>query len=662
MTSRAPDITERTIIDLTGRSKTYYDPNGNKFDIALGGLPFIMAITDNTPFKRQTAEVSNQRVDQLRDPGEHTLSSTFCIRSQSSFHYGDGIAFAEPMQGNPDEVRFRFRDSWGIDPWTPGEISLLKETTLAQAFTGKCSVVTGNDGTNNLFFGVDMKATPTTSIYKITASGTSTSFTSYAALNSEQILAICSDGTYLYVATPKKIFDIKISDGTVHHHYTINTTDASYVTMSFVKNRVLAGITRTNGTAGLYELTFNDKGGGAATNVPAVVNGSASVPTGWKWTGITEARNAIYAAGYAGDYGTVFKLALDTTGALGTVITTATLPRGEIVNSIFGYLGTYVMIGTNKGARVSTSDTTGDLTYGPLVHSATAAHSFAARGSYVWAGVAAGVNGSSGTYRINLGQPITLAGYAQPIASGLYAKASDAYADTVTGTVWATEIGDNNQVSFSVDGSGVWLQSATNLISSGTIRLAKIRFETLENKAWKRLRLRIPKLLSGDIDIFRIGETTDEAFATIKAATTSASYDYDLARVFKSVEPDAAFKLTLNRKSTDATKGAVVNGISVKAIVTPTRARLIQIPLFCFDQETDRLGNLIGYEGYAKERITALELLESAGDTVIIQDFNAGAEPTEVIIQQVSFTRTTPSNRNYSGYGGIVMVLARTIV
>jgi len=90
--SRSPDISERTIIDLSGRLSTYYDLNGNAFDMAIGGLPFIMAVTDSTPYKRQTAEFRVQRIDQMRDPGEHTLGgSGYWTRSQSSWHYGEGL-------------------------------------------------------------------------------------------------------------------------------------------------------------------------------------------------------------------------------------------------------------------------------------------------------------------------------------------------------------------------------------------------------------------------------------------------------------------------------------------------------------------------------------------------------------------------------------------
>jgi hypothetical protein len=135
-----------------------------------------------------------------------------------------------------------------------------------------------------------------------------------------------------------------------------------------------------------------------------------------------------------------------------------------------------------------------------------------------------------------------------------------------------------------------------------------------------------------------------------------------LASVFTEVSAEAQFKFRLNRNDTDPTKGAVIYGYSVKALPTPTRARVIQIPIFLFDKETDRNRQIVGYDGYALSRLQALEQLEAQGETVIIQDFTAGGEPTESIIEQVTFTRTTPPQAGFSGYGGIVTVVARTVV
>jgi hypothetical protein len=740
--SRSPDISERTIIDLSGRLSTYYDLNGNAFDMAIGGLPFIMAVTDSTPYRRQTAEFRVQRVDQMRDPGEHTLGgSGYWTRAQSSWHYGEGVLFAEPMEGNENEVRFRYRDSYGIDVWTPGEISLLKKTTLVQAFTGACKVDTGASSTGVAFLvasdmapaittttaataasgattitvtstasivagyvvsatgitagttvstvgtssitlsaattasianGTSLTFRPVTAMYKITSSGTSTALVNFSSISNETILGTTSDGTYLYVATTAGMYDIKLSDGTTHKQYTYNGLTLAQVSLRYVKNRVVAGFGFTNGTYSAYELLFPDKGAGAASDIKKTmaathgtfINGSDIMPTNWVWTGVTEGTNAIYLGGYAGDHSAIFKLAVDNTGALGTIITAATMPRGETVLSLYSYLGTFLMVGTNKGARIATLEQNGDMTYGPLVfHNENGVYDFEGRDSYIWAGNTNQVNTNSGTTRINLGQPLTLIGYAQPISSGVYARATDAYADGIFGTVNAVRIlGNDNQVAFAINGSGIWLQHATELVESGQIRTARIRYDTMENKAWKRIRVRTTNdIAGGDIEIFKIGPTTDTVVTTLYEGNATTA-DIDLGDVYTTAGPDASFKLTLTRNSTSATTGPVVVGIAVKALPTPTRARVLQIPLFCYDKETDKTGNIIGYEGYSRERLNALETIEANGQTIILQDFNQGGEPTEVIIDQVTFTRSTPANRNYTGFGGIITLIARTVV
>jgi hypothetical protein len=674
--SRSPDISERTIIDLSGRLSTYYELSGNAFDMAIGGLPFIMAVTDSTPYRRQTAEFRVQRVDQMRDPGEHTLGgSGYWTRSQSSWHYGEGVLFAEPMEGNENEVRFRYRDSYGVDVWTPGEISLLKKTTLVQAFTGKCKIDTGADTSGVAFLiATDMapRTSQTTAMYKITSSGTSTALVNFSSFSNETILATTSDGTYMYVATTAGIYDVQLSDGTTHKHYGYDGLTASNVVLKYVKSRVIGAFGFTDGTYSAYELTFKDHGGapvvqikpGMTTSQGDLINGSTLMPTLWQWAGITEGTNAIYLGGYAGDHSSIFKLAVDNTGALGTLITAATMPRGEVVLSLYTYLGTYLMIGTSKGARIGTLDQNGDMQYGPLVfQNANGVYDFEGRDSYIWAGNTNGINTNSGTTRINLAQPISLAGNPQATFSGSYARATDVFASGISGTVNAVRIlGGTNQVAFAVSGSGIWLQHPTELVESGQIRCARIRYDTMENKAWKRIRIRTTDdSADGDIEIYKIGPTSDTVIATLYEGNTTTA-DIDLGDAYTTATPDASFKLVFTRNTTDATTGPVVVGIAVKALPTPTRARVLQIPLFCYDRETDKTGNMIGYEGYSRERLNALETIEANGQTVILQDFNQGGEPTEVIIDQVTFTRSTPANRNYTGFGGIITLIARTVV
>jgi hypothetical protein len=266
--------------------------------------------------------------------------------------------------------------------------------------------------------------------------------------------------------------------------------------------------------------------------------------------------------------------------------------------------------------------------------------------------VDAGVGGASGLIRINLGAPLT---------NGGYAYATDLEATATTGSIWAIAIFNNGRKAFTVEGSGLWLEHATDLVESGTIDTGLIRFDTLENKAWKRLRLRHPETLQGDIQIARLKEAVADSLTTV-AEGNIEQYDYDLAVVFTDVSPDAAFRFNLYRNTTTATTGAVMYGYSAKALPTPTRARVIQIPILLFDKETDKLGNIIGFDGYARQRLNALETVEGAGETVIIQDFTAGGEPIEAVIEQVTFTRTTPPKSGFTGYGGIAQVIARTVV
>jgi len=674
--SKSPDISERTIIDLSGRLSTYYDLNGNAFDVAIAGLPFIMAVTDSTPYKRQTAEFRAQRVDQMRDPGEHTLGgSGYWTRSQSSFHYGEGIQFTEPMEGNDMEVRFRYNSSYGVNPWTPGELTLLRKTTMVQAFTGASKIDTGASSAGVAFLvatDMSVRTSQTTAMYKITTAGTSTALVNWSSFSNETILATTSDGTYLYVATTAGFYDVKLSDGTTHKHYTYDSLTLEHAALKYVKSRIVAAFKFTNGTFSAYELTFNSKGAGAAVDIKTtmtsasgtVINGSSIMPTQWTWSAVAEGSNAIYFGGYAGEHSTIFKLTVDNTGALGTIITAATMPRGEIILSLYTYLGTYLMVGTNKGARIATLDQNGDMTYGPLVfHNENGVYDFEGRDSYIWCANTNGVNSNSGTKRINLGQPITLSGYAQPISTGVYARANDVFSDATTGTVHAVRIfGADNQTAFAVNASGIWLESATELVDQGEIITGFIRYDTLENKSWKRIRVRTPDNTTvGDISVFKHTAATDTVITTIEE-DEDTSLDYDLTAAYPDIFPEAAFKLIMYRNATTASIGAIVSGIAVKALPTPTRARILQIPLFCYDRETDKTGNMIGYEGYAKERLSILETTEAKGDTIVIQDFNAGGDPFECIIDQISFVRSTPSNRNYTGFGGIITLIARTVV
>jgi hypothetical protein len=69
---------------------------------------------------------------------------------------------------------------------------------------------------------------------------------------------------------------------------------------------------------------------------------------------------------------------------------------------------------------------------------------------------------------------------------------------------------------------------------------------------------------------------------------------------------------------------------------------------------------MIGYEGKAFEKIQTLEGIEETGDILTWQDLTTG-ESRQAVIEQVSFTRGTPPDKRFSGFGGVIQITIRTV-
>jgi hypothetical protein len=128
------DITEGLVYSLSNPAgSTNYSATGEAYDIAIAGLPFFLLNSDDSPYRRVTAQYRKQQIDQSREPGEQTLTGWW-LRSQSSFHYGQGIKFFEPIQD--ESLRFQYTESKGIDVWTKGQATLLKSVDNQHITTG----------------------------------------------------------------------------------------------------------------------------------------------------------------------------------------------------------------------------------------------------------------------------------------------------------------------------------------------------------------------------------------------------------------------------------------------------------------------------------------------------------------------------------------------
>ena len=606
------------------------------YDVAIGGLPFIYAINDARPYIRQTAPYKKDQFDNQTEPGEQSLTGWW-LRSQMSFHSGSGIKFYDPATTD-ENGHYRFTDSDNVDVFTKGQVTLLKETAnMTGVTTGIYKLISGISTTTD----VVCAYIPGSATFKsFQADGTVV--TTYAPTNLGNILdgTVVTDGTRLFAADNDHVYVGPLNAATTG--WTEYYATGTRATLAWVKQRLVGAVTNS-----VYELT-GATGSAIALPTPLYTHPN----TAWVWSSISEGGSAIYAAGYAGGNSAIYKFVLSTTGSMPTLtsgIIAAQLPIGEIVYKIESYLG-YLMIGTNKGMRVATiSDTSGDLSYGPLIFEDTnGVRDFAFRDKFAWA--AGTINGCPGLYRIDLSQEISLLRFA-------YAK--DAYLSSATGYATSVDfIGNTEQLAFTTSGSnGIAVQSTTVLSSTGSLTTGYIRYGTLEPKNFKRL------LGRGD---FTYGSMTLETVDKDGTEYDHITYNSTVAQVEVTTSVPAtaqeyvAYKFVLNRDTTTTSKGPTFKGYQAKATIATPRQRVIRFPVYCFDIETDRYNTLLGYSGRASERIKLLEQIEESGDVVTWQDLTT-AESRQATIEQVTFTRMTPPDKRFDGFGGIMEITVRTV-
>lgn len=633
------------------------------YDIALAGLPFIYAINDARPYIRQTAPFKKDQFDNQNEPGEQSLTGWW-IRSQSSFHGGDGINFFDP-QPNDELGHYRFADSKGVNVWTKGQVTLLKNCTSTHVITG---TIASNGVTQQHLRSIKWSSTKGVllldeyDVDKIAADGTVTHFIDYnAGAGVYPVYAICDDGTKAYWVTNATVGGttkltvygkpLTGSSASTADEFKVfdNSQIISNAVIEYVKQRLV--ICADNK---VYECAT------AAASTPTLLYTNPS--SSHVYTSITSSGSAIYLAGYNGIQSVIEKFTISTTGTMPTLtssIVAAEMPTGEVIQKIFYYLG-YMMIGTNKGVRAAVvNDQDGSINYGPLIFESTQpVYDFAARDRFVWC--AASVAGEPGLVRIDL---------SAEVETLRFAYANDVYADGVTGykTTACAFIGNDDptvadRITFCTANNGtsdgtVYIEDSATLRTSGYLTTGNIRYSTLEPKNFKRL------LGRGD---FTYGSMTLETVDKDGVEYDHISYDSSIDPIEVTTSQPAtaqeyvAYKFILYRDGTTNSLGPTFKGYQVKATIATPRQRIIKFPVFCFDIESDKYNVLKGYEGKAFERIQELEDAEEGGDIVTWQDLTTG-ESRQVQIEQVSFTRMTPPDRRFDGFGGVIDIIVRTV-
>ena len=726
-------IAERPIDPVgqpTSTSGATYINSSNTYDVAVGGIPFFLGISEKYPYKRETAQYRKQQIDMQKEPGEQTLTSWW-LRSQSSFHYGAGIRFEEPIQGG--FVESRFNKSAGVDVFNIGKVSLLPDVDLALTSSDGVKLEGATDANGQ---DVILQANGST-LSRITAVGTSTTLTWGG---SGTILDIANDGVNYYAANATGIYKGPLTGGSsgtlIFTHPTVATGTVTSVKMNWVKQRLIAGVnnylyeitpissfavnavrlssntatlktsvahnfalgslvtvaslgTTYNGTwtvtavPSTTEFSYyhnhadDDQGTGLTGTAVLATNNTLPIYShpnaSWVWTGICEGPNAIYVSGYAGDSSTVYRLSLDTSGAvplLTKALTAADMPRGELVHSLGSYIGKYMVFGTNKGIRVGQIDTSGFvssgyITYGPLsvvTNGYDPASGTNLNGSpvkaimfqdrYAYCTVTNYIDNGDGTYSSGLIK-IDLSRELNPnqmaYATHLRVPSTNEVSDVAV-------FGRSNKIVIGVTGKGTYIQS-DNLCVSGYLQTGLIRYLTLEDKHFKLVKLLAQNPVVSNIKVSTVlddGTTTD-----IITADPNFNLSLDIATNLQSERASLALKFTIYPKS-DLSAATTFNGYQLKALPAVHRTRIITMPLLNYDYEGDRYNMTTGYEGRAAERLLAIETLEGPGNVLTLQDFTNN-ETVQGVIESITFQRMTPPDRRFKGFGGILYLQFRTL-
>ena len=721
MTDVIKDITEDFVYDLAVSAETAnnYQLSDISFDIAVNNMPFFIAATDEQPYRRESAPSKREQIDQTTEPGEQSFTGWW-FRSQSSFHLGAGAKFFEPVQD--ETLRFRFQDSEGVDVWTRGEISLLKDVDTSHVTTSgnlklrsiressrdEALLLDGHDvdkiypritfSINNKALTTNVATLTTTAAHglaigmQVVISGVDATF------NGEyRVKAVPTTTTFTYDKTAADVASTAVSPvgtGTsdiIHFiDYNSLTDDPVYAicddgtTAYWATNAI-----DTTKKAHLYKKALTGDSTTANTlmfNVNSYQFTDGKVVMDWvKGRIILATDNKIYELTPSSS-----SLPSPIFTHPNTSYTFTSIAESGAAIYVAGYAGTqssiYKFTLSDAGAITSLTSAVvsavmpdGELIYAIKQYL-----------GYMLIGTSKGIRAATvspddgsiaygpliaeteqpvydftfrdrfcwATAEVNGKGGLIRIDLSEQISPLRFAYAHDLFKDVAKNCKAVAFLGLSDRKIFALDTDYNYIEAATRLSATGYLRTGFIRYATIESKYFKFLKVR-GNLDNGTIDVNTItSKEVDTFLYNVTSETTNQ--DLGIARPTGGQEY-LAFKFDLKRSATDNTKGAVMTGYQVKALPAIEKQRLIQFPLYCYDVEMDKYNNIVGSEDdRAFDRISELEGIEKTGNIVTVQDFRTD-ETYSALIEEIRFFSATPPSERFNGFGGKLLLTVRKL-
>ena len=718
------DISEDFVYDLslTEGITTNYQLKDISFDIAVNNMPFFIAATDEQPYRRESAPSKREQIDQTTEPGEQSFTGWW-FRSQSSCHLGAGAKFFEPAQD--ETLRYRFLDSEGVDVWTKGEVSLLKDVDTSHVTTSASlklrSIRESNRDEALLLDGHDVdKVFP-----RITVSINNKALTSNVATLTTTAAHGLAVGMQIVITGV---------DATFNGEYRVTGVPT---TTTFTYAKTASNVTSTAvspvGTGTSDIIHFIDYNSGSDDPVYAICDDGT---TAYWATNDIDTTNKAH----------LFKKALTGTSATAETlmfnINGYTFTEGKVVME--WVKGRIILCTDNKVCELTPTSGVGAYNNPIFTHTNTSYTftSVAESGAAIYVAGYAGVQSS--IYKFTLSDAgaitsLTSAVVAAQMPDGELIYSMKQYLGymmigTSKGIRAAIISPDDGSISygpliaeteqpvydFTFRDRFCWATANVN-DKAGLIRLdlseqisplrfayAHDLFTNVENKECKGvafLGTSDRKIFSVNSDYNYIESDTrlvengylrtgfiryatieskyfkflkvrgDLGSGTIDVSTITnnevITFLYNVAAESSNkdlgiarpfgAQEYLAFKFTLNRDATDITKGAIMSGYQIKALPAIEKQRLIQFPLYCYDVEMDKYNNIVGSED--DRAFDRISELEEIEKTgnIVTIQDFRTDETYSALIEEIRFSSATPPSERFNGFGGKLLLLVRKL-
>ncbi len=593
--------------------------------IGLNGRPYLID-TESGLYRRNGIEVVQQR--NTGDPRDILLLPQGVWRqSQSSWHYGAGQSNLDRENAFP----FRFESSYGIDPWTNWQISLLPTTERLKDLTGQ---------TGSAFMAVVdnylvVQASAGLLWYSSLAASATPTFQSLATTvvdmtdEGDAVIALLSNGAVVKASNPTT--------------QTTHITRSGATMVAYVKDYLIVADDNE-----LFDCTD-----GTAKKI------YTNPLSAFRWVDACEGSQFIYALGGVADKWMVHKIGIKTDGTgLLPAIVAVNLPHGEVGHSIGSYLG-YIFIGTSKGVRMAQADSNGDLTLGAIIPTEDFVACFEGQDRFVWYGNSKitpayiSVPGDPASFPTGsvcgLGR-LDLTTFTTTAITPAYAN--DLVAESESGKNVQSVVTWNGVRFFSVNGGGVYYETS-NKMAAGYLRQGIMSFsvEDLKNGLYQQAKW-MPG--HGKIALDLAFDSSGFArYANLTVLPTNMRSDNVSLRGVQFSRANARY--VLFRDTANATRGPVMTRWELRSTPVRGAASRWQVPVMNYDTlEIDGVA-------YPRDVVAELDLLMTLVEQGGVFAYQESGRSYQVHARDFEW-RPEKLSANGKGWQGIFVIVVEEVI